>query len=644
MKKSVNSREFSAVKSIFEGTATATGKEFFNLFVKNLAIALGTSTAWITEFGKDRKTLRTLSFYHDGNWLENMEYEMKGTPCETVIKNKSLVHIPRDIFELYPDDPTLEPMNAVSYMGMPYLDENGEVIGHIAVMDSKYMPDEETSLYIFRIFVSRASAEFQRLKAESRIKETNEKLSRLFNSAMDGIIEVDALLRINQVNPSAEKLFNSTIEELVSDSINNYLDSESRGKLIYLIKGLDDRPEGKRQIWVPGGLNIHNKAGNEFVAEVTISVSDAGSNNYYTLILRNINDRIEAEKKIQSLRLETEYLQSEINTMHNFDEIIGNSKSLKDVFINIERVAGTDTTVLILGETGTGKELIARAIHKSSNRSNKPLIKVNCAAIPASLIESEFFGHEQGAFTGATKKRTGRFSLADGGTIFLDEIGELPIELQSKLLRVLQEGEFEPVGSSKTIKVDVRIIAATNRNLEDELEKGKFRQDLFFRLNVFPITIPPLRERDKDIILIAEYFLNKASKNIGKTIKPLTDDMKDSLMKYDWPGNIRELQNVIERAVITSVDGSLNLDALSTVQNLTGMYDRKFNSATSDSRDNKILTDEDIRNIEKGNILKALEQCNWRISGKKGAANLLGIPSTTLNSRIKSFNIKKQID
>ncbi len=638
MNRKLGNQEFRAVKSIFEGTAKETGQGFFNLFVKNLSEALGTSTAWVTEFLPDNKTLRTLSFYHNGDWIENLVYEMKGTPCETVINNKSLVHIPDNVFELYPDDPTIEPLNAVSYMGMPFLDESGEVVGHIAVMDSENMPDEETSLYIFRIFASRASAELQRLKAESKIKSANEKLSRLFNSTMDGVIELDKLHNINQINPSGMKLFNSSSDELLNQSINNFLDAESRGKLIYLVKELDDKPQGKRYLWIPGGLKVIDSEGKEFIAEATISATGGDINKFYTLIIRDINERIEAERKIQSLKLETEYLQDEINTIHNFDEIMGNSESLINVFSYVDKVAATDSTVLILGETGTGKELIARAIHRNSNRSSKPLIKVNCAAISSSLIESEFFGHEQGAFTGATKKRTGRFSLADGGSIFLDEIGELPIELQSKLLRVLQEGEFEPVGSSRTSKVDVRIIAATNRNLESEVEKGNFRQDLYYRLNVFPITVPPLRDRGNDIILLAESFIFKAAKKIGKVTKPLTNDQKESLMKYNWPGNIRELQNVIERAVITSIGGVLNLNIISTVDVFPGK-DSNDDLHASELDDDKILTDTQIKDIERDNIIKV--QCNWKISGKNGAAHILGIPSTTLNSRIKSLNIKK---
>ena len=306
---------------------------------------------------------------------------------------------------------------------------------------------------------------------------------------------------------------------------------------------------------------------------------------------------------------------------------------------DVKKVAKTDTTVLVSGETGTGKELIARSIHDSSNRANKPFIKVNCAAIPSSLIESELFGHEQGAFTGATKKRDGRFSVANGGTIFLDEIGELPLELQSKLLRVLQEGEFEPVGSSKTIKVDVRIIAATNRNLLNEVKQGNFREDLYYRLNVFEIELPPLRDRKEDIELLAKVFIEKFSKRDGIILHPLSKDDINKLNSYNWPGNIRELQNVIERAFITSTGGNLNLSrSLPELFSIHQVERVDIKSIVSD----EIITDEELRTIEKKNIINALNKADWKISGKKGAASLIGIPTSTLNSRIKSLKIEKE--
>ena len=358
---------------------------------------------------------------------------------------------------------------------------------------------------------------------------------------------------------------------------------------------------------------------------------------FYTVILRNVNDRLEAERKIRSLTVEAEYLREEITSLFGADEVLGESQAWLRVLDDVKQVAGTDATALILGETGTGKELIARAIHLASQRRQKALIRVNCAAIPATLIESELFGHEAGAFTGATKKRDGRFALAHGGTIFLDEVGELPLELQVKLLRVLQEGEFEPVGSSQTRKVDVRVLAATNRDLERAIGEGKFREDLYYRLNVFPLRLPPLRERRADIALLASAFARKFAKNMGRSIATLAPEFIQRLETYRWPGNVRELQNVIERAVITAQDGRLNLDrALPESDNQVAA-----SIAQSASDDARVRTVKEVAILERENILAALAVSGWKIAGTNGAARLLDMKPTTLSSRMKALGIKR---
>ena len=287
-------------------------------------------------------------------------------------------------------------------------------------------------------------------------------------------------------------------------------------------------------------------------------------------VTHDITDRKRAEEELKKAlaevkrlkeRLEAEnvYLRSEVSGVHRYGEILGESKGIEKVLEQVERVARTDMTVLVLGETGTGKELVARLVHEKSGRRERPLVKVNCSALPGELIESELFGHERGAFTGAVSKQVGRFELADGGTIFLDEVGELPLRLQSKLLRVLQEGEFERVGSGKTIKVDVRVIAATNRNLSEAAQRGRFRTDLYYRLNVYPIEIPPLRERREDIGILAEVFLQEAGRRLGKSFGKIPSEVIEALQGYSWPGNVRELENVIGRATVTSTAPSLQL-------------------------------------------------------------------------------------
>jgi PAS domain S-box-containing protein len=331
--------------------------------------------------------------------------------------------------------------------------------------------------------------------------------------------------------------------------------------------------------------------------------------------IKKLKDQLEAERA---------YLQEEIKLEYNHENIIGQSDALKYVFYKVEQISGSETNVLVLGETGTGKELIARAIHGLSSRKDRALVKVNCATLPANLIESELFGHEKGAFTGSHSTQLGRFEIADGATLFLDEIGELPLELQPKLLRVIQEGEFERLGSSRTLKVNVRIIAATNRNLEEEVRKGGFRDDLWYRLNVFPITMPPLRDRMEDIPLLVDFYVKMIGQRLGKTIQIIPENVMNALQQYHWPGNIRELENVLERAVINSSGPKLRL-----VDDLKKQYKES-------SRADKTLSA-----VEREYILGVLEQKQWKVSGKNSAAEVLGLDRSTLRARMRKLDIRK---
>ncbi len=331
----------------------------------------------------------------------------------------------------------------------------------------------------------------------------------------------------------------------------------------------------------------------------------------------------EIERLKDQLKAENIYLKDQLEHNEEQHSIIGASEHVKYILYKINQVGPTDASVLIQGETGTGKELIAKAIHKVSERKDKQFIKVNCASIPENLIESELFGHEKGAFTGAIEKRIGRFELADGGTIFLDEIGELPINLQPKLLHVLQHGEFERLGSSKTIRTDVRVIAATNKIIEDEIKKGHFRNDLYYRLNVFPITIIPLRERKADIIPLVEHYVKFYSEKLNKKIKTIPKAALKRLTEYSWPGNVRELENIIERAIITSHNNILNLDSLPKSQN--------NGQAQATLEEN-----------EKSHVIKTLEETGWKINGPDGAAEILKINPQTLRNRLKKLGIKRK--
>ena len=337
-----------------------------------------------------------------------------------------------------------------------------------------------------------------------------------------------------------------------------------------------------------------------------------------------------AEIKLLQDRLQAEnsYLQQEAAGVYNFGEIIGQSSAISYVFFRVEQVAPMDATVLLLGETGTGKGVIARTIHSHSARKDRPMITVNCTSLPANLIESELFGREKGAFTGAHARQMGRFELANGGTIFLDEIGEMPLELQSKLLRVVQDGEFERLGSPRTIKVDVRIIAASNRNLEEEIKKGRFREDLFYRLNVFPITIPPLRQRTEDIPLLVNHFIAKFNKKMGKKIEAVSKETLNALEGYHWPGNVRELESVIERAVITSQGTALQI---------VDRFEPFKKTGDLPGQEVKGLAE-----LEHDHILQVLQKTGWRIEGKNGAATLLGLNPSTLRARMRKYGILRQ--
>ena len=360
----------------------------------------------------------------------------------------------------------------------------------------------------------------------------------------------------------------------------------------------------------------------------------APDGSYTRTMFIDVTELVQAKKQKAKLRAQNLYLQEEVGGAH-FKKIIGNAAQMQRVFADVVHVAPTTATVLILGETGTGKELIARAVHELSKRSDMPLIKVNCSALPASLVESELFGHEKGAFTGATAKRVGRFALADGGSIFLDEIGDLPIDLQAKLLRVLQEGEFEPLGSSVTCKVDVRVIAATNRDLLEATQNGEFREDLYFRLAVFPLELPPLRERPDDVPALAKLFITQYAGELGREPVKLSEENVTRLCSYAWPGNVRELQNVIERALITAHDGALNLDR--------ALPESALGSAAGivDDDTTKIMTSNQFQQLERDNLCMALEATTWQVAGKGGAAELLGMNPTTLSSRMKALGIRR---
>ena len=625
--------EDALLRCLLEGTADDTGADFFAALVRSAAKALNVAGAWVTEYIPNERALHALAFWFEDRFIADYRYPIDGSPCEHVIERACLIHYPDRLIELFPADPELCGLNAVSYIGVPLLDADGAILGHLAVLDKRTLELTPWIESVFRIFAIRAAAELRRCRAESVMRDSEERFSNLVNSAMDAVLELDARFLIERVNSSASSLFGVPAEAMHGRDFQAYLTPDSAEKLRSLAAALHS---GERQYqWVPRGFEALLPDGAMFPAEASISRFTVRGGSRYGVILRSIQDQLAAERRIHELESQSAYLQDELAHWQG-TELIGRSRSFRKVLSAVRHVAATPATVLITGETGTGKELIARAIHSGSSRAAKPLVKVNCAAIPAALMESEFFGHERGAFTGASQRRVGRFELAHGGAIFLDEIGELSPELQPKLLRVLQDGEFEPVGSSQTRKVDVRVIAATNRDLLAEVKTGRFREDLYYRLHVFPIHTPPLRERDEDIALLASAFIDKACRQLGKPLLAVTPDGLRRLRCYDWPGNVRELQNVIERAVILSRDNSVAIDQVLTAETLANARASRKAVDKAGPR-----TKRDLLAIERANLIEALERTGWKVAGEAGAALLLGLPPSTLNSRMKALGIRR---
>ncbi|NOR79919.1 MAG: PAS domain-containing protein [Methyloprofundus sp.] len=472
-------------------------------------------------------------------------------------------------------------------------------------------------------------------QAETELAVLQRRNELVLAAAGEGICGFDCDGNVTFTNPTATKLLAWPPESSQQQTIHDILGREEPKVEEYC--PVHNIIQGKLRFQASDKVFWRYDSTSFPVDFVSTPIMEGNELQGVVMVFRDITERIIEEQKLHSalteikqlknrLQAENRYLQEQVNLNHKFEDILGQSQSLKTVLHQVEQVAPTDTTVLILGETGTGKELFARALHNLSQRKNRPLVKVNCAALPGNLIESELFGHEKGSFTGATSRRIGRFELADEGTIFLDEIAELPLELQAKLLRVLQEGEIERLGDSKTIKINIRVIAATHRNLKKMVTEGSFREDLYYRFSVFPLTLPPLRERQQDISLLAQWFISKYTQKMAKQIIHIPQQVMENLLNYNWPGNVRELENVIERAVILSHGQTLQIPALHNVQNNT------------QNEDSALLS---LAEMEKTHIIKVLEKTSWLISGEQGAATILKMHPNTLRSRMSKLGIKR---
>lgn len=469
-------------------------------------------------------------------------------------------------------------------------------------------------------------------KAEKITRENEARYRNLLEYAPEGIY-VHMQGKIVYINPAGARLFGAaTPDEIIGKSILSFVHPDYADVVKERIRrvekvGIPEEADIELKFMRIDGKVIEIKASRTLITyqgqpAVQVATSDITERKRAEDALKKALAEVKSLKN--RLQAENVYLREEIKAEYNFDEIVGEDKSIKNVLHKIEKVAPTNTTVLVTGETGTGKELIVRAVHNMSSRKDRPLVKVNCAAISAGLVESELFGHEKGAFTGAVQQRIGRFELAHGGTIFLDEIGDLPLDTQVKLLRILQDGELERVGSSTTIMIDVRVIAATNRNLSDAISEGLFRSDLFYRLNVFPLEVPPLRERKNDIPLLVHFFIGKYCKRLGKHIEGASKKTMDLLIEYSWPGNVRELQNIIERAIVISDGPIIHVDE--------SMFER---------RNVEKYPFDKLEDIERSHIMCVLDRTNWTIEGNNGAAKILGMHPSTLRSRMRKLRIHK---
>jgi PAS domain S-box-containing protein len=623
------------LRAIAEGVVAETGDRFFSSLARNLALALEVQYAFVSHLSADGTHFNILALWERDHFGPKIELPLTGTPRECVLHGET-AHYPSELCARFPEDHLLVDWGAQSYCGVPVLDTRGGIFGHVAIIDDKPMPDGSRGIAVMRIFAARVQAEVERLRMEEALREANQRLTEseeqfrdLFDQAPIAYVHEGLDSRFIRANRTALRVLGIKPGEVSGmfgkSLVPDTLDAQRRLReaLASIGRGTDTsgivlelrRKDDGRPVWIEWWSRPE------------------ASREYTRTMFIDITDRVFLEQEKARLEAQNAYLLDEIRTEHNFGDLIGGSSGLRKVMQQVQLVAPTDATVLITGESGTGKELIARAIHERSARSDRPLVKLNCSAVPEGLFESEFFGHVKGAFTGALKDKPGRFELADGGTLFLDEIGEVPLAMQAKLLRVLQERELERVGETRTRKVNVRVIAASNRDLKKEVDEGRFREDLFYRLSVFPIEAPPLRERCEDIAPLVAHFVRLSARRMNRPEPQISKSALDQLATYHWPGNVRELQNTVERAVIVWHEGPLTFD-LPASRPPSPEQRKPEIKVTLPTRD-------ELKRQEREAIVNALRQTNGKVSGPGGAAKLLGMKPSTLASRISSLGINR---
>ncbi|MCG3200940.1 MAG: Anaerobic nitric oxide reductase transcription regulator NorR [Gammaproteobacteria bacterium] len=616
------------IRHVVAGTAALTGADFLHALLPGVAQALNVKYVFVAEFSPDQQTASTLAFWDGGKVvLDAGDYALPGSPCEQVLGG-DVVCYPRDVQSAFPDHHELGEMGVSSYVAVPMKAIDGKVMGHLAIMHTEPLHPSPAYIDIFRIFGARACAEMQRKCFEEALAASEERLSQILSSAMDAIIAFDTDRRIRLFNPAAERIFGCAAGWAMDQPFDRFLSRPFRALLDRYVGALGDGGKPGAELWAPEGVSALRANREEFPVEVTVSSFESRGQRLYTVILRDVNERMRARAQLARLEEQNVFLRKEMTGPRQFRRLIGESPQLRELHALIGTVARSDTSVLITGETGTGKELIAHAIHAASDRCDRMLVKMNCAALPSELVESELFGHEKGAFTGALQQRKGRFEMADGGSLFLDEVGELTPPAQAKLLRVLQEQEFERVGGSRVIKVDVRVIAATNRNLGEMVKAGTFRSDLYYRLNVFPIDVPPLRARREDIPALVDHFLGALARKLGRRFIGVDAMSLKRLRAYHWPGNIRELQNIIERAAVIAAGEVVEVPALES-------------SAIPPPEGNGVRPLRTLEDVETEHIREVLQLTEWIIEGKRGAAGILGMEPSTLRYRMQKLGIRR---
>ncbi len=644
-----------AVFEITKGIWSESGENFFRSLARQLCQVLPADFVLVGALtGSLGERVRTLAAYTAAGEVPVLEHALQGTPCETVVK-RGPCFFPTGVHRLFPADPLLAKMRADGYVGAPLIGSGGRCLGIICAVSRQPLGDPGFIQGVLQIFAMAATAELQLAESAEAVAQAEKRWrsfaahsnEAIFRFAIEQHIPHDLpeddwidmayrYARVADCNEQAAVLFGLDRESLIG-----------AGLEIVCPRSDPDQIERLRA-FVRAGFGLsqveRTLAGRHFLMTREGIIEDGCLTGAWATA-RDIGPLKEAEAQVRALNSELEnrvaelselrarleqdnaYLREEIRADHPFEDMVGSSPRFRDLVNRIQMVASTSATVLISGETGTGKELVARAIHNLSDRRDRPLVKVNCAAIASGLVESELFGHVRGAFTGAVDRRVGRIEYANGGTLFLDEITELPLEMQAKLLRVLQEREFEPVGSNRTVKVDVRLLAATNRSLGDAVRDGRFRMDLYYRLLVVPVEVPPLRERREDIPALAAHFIEHHRRQFGRQVDGISAAMMQQLMSYQWPGNIRELENVLARAVVLSAGGVLDMPLFPATP-----------GSESGDPEVKPVTMEDV---ERAHIETILRSSNWVLEGPGGAAALLGLNPSTLRGRMKRLGIRR---